>query len=115
MDCFVASLLAMTVEDSESVPTIAARASKPLDHPGVDQQPVEPFGFGAGLAGVEHPLAAEHDALLFRKRRVQRNAGGFLEHERDIRSVERFKRRGEIAGPVVDAIDGIVGGEVAWI
>src|SRR5258708_465321 len=37
---------------------------KSLDHPGVDQEPVEAAGFRAALAVVEHALAAEHDVLL---------------------------------------------------
>jgi hypothetical protein len=37
---------------------------QPLNLAGVDQQSIEPAGFGAILAGVEDTLAPEHDLLL---------------------------------------------------
>ncbi len=51
------------------------------DHPRLDQQPVEPPGLGAVLAAVEDALAAEHDLLLLGEGGIERNAGGFLDHE----------------------------------
>jgi hypothetical protein len=35
-----------------------------VDQAGFNQQPVEPARFGAGIAGIEHAPAPQHDLLL---------------------------------------------------
>ena len=91
------------------------RNSKSLDHPGVDQKPIKSSRLRAFLAGVEHAVAAKHDLLLLLERRIERDAGGFLDYERDVGRIECIKRGREVPRPVVDAIDRIVGGEVTRI
>src|SRR6202035_3771610 len=60
-----------------------------VDQAGVDQEPVEAAGFGAVLAAVEHPLAAQHDVLLLLERRIERHTGRLLDHQRQIGPVDR--------------------------
>src|SRR5436190_7985187 len=71
----------------------SAAGLQSADETGVDQQPVEAAGFRAVLAGIEHALAAQHDPLLLLKRGIERNAGGLLDHDRDISCIESFERR----------------------
>src|SRR5262245_11447947 len=92
-----------------------ARLSKPLDQAGVDQQPVEAPRLRAAGTGEEQPLAALEDACLLREGGIERQAGRLLHHERKIGPLERVERGGEVDGPEVDGVDGVVGGEIAWI
>src|SRR6266550_2370337 len=70
-----------------------SRALQSVYQSGIDQKSIEAPGFRAILAGIEHALAAQHDALLLLERRVERNAGGFLNYDRNISRIECFQRR----------------------
>src|SRR5262245_36373545 len=69
----------------------AARESRgggglqPLDQAGVDQEPIEAPRLGAVGAGVEQSLAALEDLLLLREGGIERQAGRFLDDQRQIR------------------------------
>src|SRR3984893_3683397 len=74
----------------------------------VYQKPVEAAGFRAVLAGVEHSLAAQHDLLLLLERRVERDTGGFLDHQRQIGPVDRIHHRGTLDRFEADRIDRVI-------
>src|SRR5258708_18259085 len=76
---------------------------------GVDQEPVEAAGFRAVLAGVKHALAAQHDGLLLLERRIERDAGGFLDHQRQVRPVDRVHLGRTLDRFEVDRVDRIIG------
>src|SRR5438105_3200082 len=92
-----------------------ASRSEPLDQPGVNQKPVEAPRLRALVAAVEHALAAEHDAFLLGKGRVERYAGGVLDRDRKIGSVQSLQRRRHVLWTKVDAVDRVVGREVARV
>ena len=89
--------------------------SKPLDHAGVDQQPVEPPRLGAVSAEIEQPVAALEDPLLFGERSIERYTGSLQENKRQERGIEAADRRRQIGRTEVERIDGIIGGEISRI
>src|ERR1700733_7957249 len=62
--------------------------SKSLDHSGVDQESIEMPCLGARVASVEHAVAAHHDLFLCVEGRIERDAGGFLDHQRQIGAID---------------------------
>src|SRR5580693_4598462 len=86
-----------------------------VDHPGVDQQPVEPAGFGAAPAGVKYAPAAQHDVLLLLERRIERDAGGFLNHQRQVGAVDRVHHGGTLHRFEIDGIDRVIGRIIARV
>src|ERR1700690_4111309 len=89
--------------------------SQSVDHPGVDQQPVEPAGFVAALAGVKHALAAQHDVLLLLERRIERDAGGFLDHQRQVGAVDRVHHGRTLHRLEIDGVDRVIGRIIARV
>src|SRR4051794_11267031 len=89
--------------------------SEAFDQPGVDQEPVEATRFRSARTGVEEPFAALEDLLLFGEGRIERQSGSFLDHQRQIGSLDRLERRGEIDRFEVDRVDRVVGREIARV
>src|SRR5258705_5967057 len=81
----------------------------------VDQEPVEAAGLCAVLAGIEQALAAQHDLLLLLERRVERNAGSFLDHQRQIGPVDGIHHGRAFDRLEVDGVDRVIGRVVARI
>src|SRR6266852_6447689 len=75
---------------------------------GVDQQPVEAPRFRTVLAGIEHALAAQHDALLLLERRIERDARGFLDHQWQISPVDGVHHGRTLDRLEVDRIDRVI-------
>src|SRR5436309_3515173 len=92
----------------------SARLQSP-DQAGVYQKAVETTGFRAALASVEHPLATKHDALLLVERGIERNAGGFQNHQWEIRPIDGVHDSSALDGVEVDRVDRVVGFVVARI
>lgn len=82
--------------------------SEILDHPGIDQEPIEAPGLRTVLAGVEHALAAQHDLLLLLERRIERDAGGLLDHQRQVGTIDRIHHRLALHRLEVDGVDRVV-------
>src|SRR5713101_3949941 len=76
---------------------------------GVDQEPVEAAGFRAVLAGIEQALAAQHDLLLLLERGIERNAGGFLDHQRQIGPVDGIHHSRTFDRLEFNSIDRVIG------
>jgi hypothetical protein len=77
-----------------------------LDQAGLDQKPVETARLGAGRAAVEPPLAAIEDLLLLGKGRVERQAGGLLDDQRQEGRLQRVERRRDVRRFKIDRVDG---------
>src|SRR5881394_2245536 len=80
-----------------------------------DQQAVEASRLSAVLARIKQALAAEHDVLLLLEGGIERDAGGFLDHQRQIGCIDRVHDRRALHGLEVHGIDGVVGREIARI
>ena len=107
-------------EDRETVDanggTSDANSSyNPWIMPASISKPVEAAGFGAVLAGVEHALAAQHDVLLLLERRIERDAGGFLDHQRQIGAVDRVHHGRTLTGSKLIGVDRVIGRVIARI
>src|SRR5579872_5905676 len=90
-------------------------ALKPLDQAGVDQQTIEAARLRTILAGVEKAPTSQHDLFLLGKGRIEREARRLLNHERQIRPVDRVHDRGTCDGREIDGVDGVVSEVVARI
>src|SRR5437016_7255506 len=62
-------------------------ALKPIDQPGLDQEPVEAACLGPAGAIIEQALAALEDAFLLGERGIERKPGRLLHHQRQIRRI----------------------------
>jgi hypothetical protein len=82
---------------------------------GIDQQPVETPGLRAVSAAVELAMAALQNLFLFGKAGIERHAGCFLHHQRQVSRVQRVKRRGQTGRCEIHRIDCIIGGQIARI
>src|SRR5262245_22350115 len=90
-------------------------ALKSLDQAGVDQQPVEAARFRAAGAGVEQSFAALKDSFLLGEGRIERQAGGLLHDQREIRTFNGVEGGREIDGFEIDHVECVVGCVIAWI
>src|ERR1035441_5522011 len=100
---------------SGTCPAFKARSLQALDQAGGDQQPVETARLGAAGAAIEQAMAALQDRLLLGEGRIERHAGGLLDHQRKIWRVERLKRGGQIGRLEIHRIDRIVTRKVARV
>src|SRR5580704_18046218 len=60
---------------------------------GVDQHAVEMARLGAVIAAIKQSIAAHEDLLLRGERRIERQAGGLLHDQRQIRTFQSIERR----------------------
>src|SRR3954454_22461079 len=81
------------------------RCSQSLDQPGIDQEPVEALCLSAVVAGIEHALAPQHDPLLLLEGGIERNAGGFLDHQRQIGAIDRVHHGRTLHRLEIDRVD----------
>src|SRR5580704_124752 len=108
-------------DGARSVATAGSRSrrvatrSEILDQPGVDQHAIEMARRGAVVAAVEQAVATEEYFLLRGERRIERQAGGLLHHQRQVRAFQRLERRRYVDRSEIHSIDGVIGSEVAMI
>src|SRR5579862_8882081 len=82
---------------------------------GVDQHAIEMPRLGTVVAAVKQPIASQQDFLLLGERRIERQAGGVLYHDRKIGTFQRVERRRHVGRFEIDRIDRVIGREIALV
>src|SRR5271169_6032476 len=90
-------------------------ALKTLDQSSLDQHAIEAAGLGAIGTAIEQLHAAHENFFLLGKSGIERHAGCFLNHQRQIGAFQGGERRAHIHRRKDYSVYRIISGEIAYI